>query len=253
MWILPKQFKFREVCNEKVLQIGNYGCYSWIRIRNIKYSASSNFYFNVSASNQGWWAAEDGLNGPNSNDNNNYVTGYIRGTDLRNFFTFDLSAIAEVSSATLQVQRFEGSGKATETLGFFDVLTPADVVSQKDNSPNNSIYSDLGSGKNYGAFDVTTSGDSNEILSFVLNSDAIADINARSGQFFSIGGALLGDIGFGPDEYLFANSGGDGSFATLVLDTDSATVPEPHTLGGIAVAGVVGLWLKRKRKASLAV
>lgn len=203
--------------------------------------------FTQTASVQGWWAAEDGWNGPNSNDNTNYVTGNIRGIDLRNFFKFDLGNVVGVTSATLQIQRFVGSGNPTETLGFFDVSTPADVLSQKNNSPNNTIYNDLGSGKNYGTFNVTTSGDPNEILNFALNSNAIADINARSGNFFSIGGALLGDLS---EEYLFSESGDQG-FAKLVVDTDSTHVPEPSALGGIVVAGIGSWWLKRKRKASL--
>ncbi|MEH2245270.1 PEP-CTERM sorting domain-containing protein [Nostoc sp.] len=203
--------------------------------------------FTQTASDQGWWAAEDGWNGPNSNDNTNYVTGNIRGIDLRNFFKFDLGNVVGVTSATLQIQRFVGSGNPTETLGFFDVSTPADVLSQKNNSPNNTIYNDLGSGKNYGTFNVTTSGDPKEILNFALNSNAIADINARSGNFFSIGGALLGDLS---EEYLFSESGDQG-FAKLVVDTDSTRVPEPSLLGGIVVAGIGSWWLKRKRKASL--
>ncbi|MEH1838088.1 MAG: PEP-CTERM sorting domain-containing protein [Nostoc sp.] len=204
--------------------------------------------FTQTASDQGWWAAEDGLNSSNSNDNTNYVTGNIRGTDLRDFFKFDLGDLVGVTSATLQIQRFVGSGNPTETLGFFDVSTPADVLSQKNNSPNNTIYNDLGSGKNYGTFNVTTSGDPNEILSFALNSNAIADINARSGNFFSIGGALVGDLS---EEYLFSESGDQGFAKLVVVDTDSTHVPEPSALGGIVVVGIGGWWLKRKRKASL--
>ncbi|MEH2198600.1 hypothetical protein [Nostoc sp.] len=106
----------------------------------------------------------------------------------------------------------------------------------------------MGSGKNYGTFNVNTFGDSDEILSFVLNSDAIADINARSGQFLSIGGALLGDIETGSgDQYLFGFS--VNSSATLVVDADLATVPESGTFGGAVLAGITGFWLKRKRKA----
>ncbi|MEH2068103.1 MAG: hypothetical protein V7K47_08040 [Nostoc sp.] len=201
----------------------------------------------VSASDQGWWAAEGGLNVGNSNDNTNYITGNIRATDLRDYFTFNLDNVAQVSSATLQIQRFVGSESGVKTLGFFDVSTPNDVLSQKENSPNDAIYNDLGSGKNYGTFNVSSSGDSNEILNFTLNSDAIADINARSGKFFSIGGALLSNIELS-DDYLFSESG-DGTFAKLVLNVDSATVPEPDVLSGVAIAGVAGLWL-RKRKAS---
>ncbi|MEH2183857.1 PEP-CTERM sorting domain-containing protein [Nostoc sp.] len=205
--------------------------------------------FTQTASDRGWWAAEDSLNGSNSNDNLNYVTGNIRGIDSRNYFTFDLGNLVGVTSATLQIQRFEGSGNPTETLGFFDVSTPANVLSQKKNSPNNTIYNDLGSGKNYGNFNVTTSGDPNEILNFALNSNAIADINARNGKFFSIGGALQGDL---LEEYLFSESDGQ-AFTKLVVNTDSTHVPEPSDLDGIMVVGVGGWWLKRKRKASLSV
>ncbi|MHC5599223.1 MAG: PEP-CTERM sorting domain-containing protein [Nostoc sp.] len=196
----------------------------------------------LSSSNQGWW----NTGGSNSNDSDNYLTGNYTDDRYHSFFTFDLSALAGVSSATLQVQRFEGFGDPIKTLGFFDVSTSADVLSQKVNNPNINIYNDLGSGKNYGTFNVSASGDEDEILSFVLNSDAIADINARSGEFFSIGGALLGDLGIG-DQYLFAGS--LGSSARLVLDAHLATVPEPGTLGGAVLAGITGLCLKRKRKA----
>lgn len=192
----------------------------------------------LSSSNQGWWNTITS----NTNINDNYITGNYSPVSLRSFFTFDLGTLAGVSSATLQVQRFEGSGNPTQTLGFFDVSTSADVLAQKANNPDTNIYNDLGSGKNYGTFNVSTSGDQNEILSFVLNSDAIADINARSGQFFSIGGALLGDLGFG-DQYLFGLS--FDSSATLVVNT----VPEPGTISGAALVGIIGLCLKRKRKA----
>jgi hypothetical protein len=196
----------------------------------------------LSSSNQGTWSTV----GSNENSNNNYFTGSLRTSLYHNFFTFDLSSLAGISTATLQVQRLQGSGNPTQTLGFFDVSTSADVLSQKINNPDSSIYNDLGSGKNYGTFNVSTSGDENEILSFVLNSNAIADINARSGQFFSIGGALLGDLGI-PNQYLFGFGSSSVSSAILVVNTDLATVPEPDTFGGAVLVGITGLWLKRKK------
>ncbi|MEH2415622.1 PEP-CTERM sorting domain-containing protein [Nostoc sp.] len=205
----------------------------------------------LSSSNQGWWST--GLK--NSYDNDNYITGNYSDKGFHSFFTFDLSPLTRVSTATLQVQRFNGSGNPTKTLGFFDVSTSADVLSQNVNILDINIYNDLGSGKNYGTFNVTTSPNNyeiqqKEILSFVLNSDAIADINARSGKFFSIGAALLGNFGIG-DQYLFGAS--VNSSARLVVDGDLATVPEPGTLGGAVLATITGLWLKRKRKAFQAV
>ncbi|MEH2043128.1 PEP-CTERM sorting domain-containing protein [Nostoc sp.] len=79
------------------------------------------------------------------------------------------------------------------------------------------------------------------IWNFALNSNAIADINARNGNFFSIGGALQGDL---VEEYLFSESGGQ-AFAKLVVDTNLTPVPEPSALGGIMVVGVGGWWLKQ--------
>ncbi|MEH2309295.1 hypothetical protein [Nostoc sp.] len=196
----------------------------------------------LSSSNQGWWSKTAG----NSNQNDNYITGNLDATNYANFFTFDLNNLAGVSTATLQVKRFQGAGNPTKTLSFFDVSTAADVLAQKVNNPNAVIYNDLVSGKNYGTFNVSTFGNSDEILSFVLNSDAIADINARSGRFFSIGGALLGDIGIG-EQYLFGFS--FESSATLVLNTDLASVPEPGILNGAVLVGITVLLLKRKGKA----
>lgn len=58
---------------------------------------------------------------------------------------------------------------------------------------NSTIFDDLGSGQQYGSFNVTVSGNENEILSFSLNSNAIADLNSAislNQQFFSVGGTL---------------------------------------------------------------
>ncbi|QSJ20749.1 PEP-CTERM sorting domain-containing protein [Nostoc sp. UHCC 0702] len=204
---------------------------------------------NVGTSNQGWWSTGAG----NDNSNDNYFTGNLGTNSYHSFFTFNLGTLAEVSSATLQIKRYVGEGSSTHTLGFFDVSTSANILSQKSNNPNLDIYNDLGTGKNYGTFDVSTSGNSEEILSFDLNSEAIADINARSGQSFSIGGALLGDLASG-DQYLFGYSGGWSTKVVVNANSGSVSnVPEPLTLGGTVVAGGMGWWLKRKRKSAQAV
>ncbi|WP_442949694.1 PEP-CTERM sorting domain-containing protein [Nostoc sp.] len=38
-----------------------------------------------------------------------------------------------------------------------------------------------------------------------------------------------------------------------MVNADLATVPEPSTLSGVVLAGITGLWLKRKIKAFQAV
>ncbi|MHC5824588.1 MAG: hypothetical protein ACYT04_54280, partial [Nostoc sp.] len=106
----------------------------------------------LNSSNQGWWSkGSSNYNenhnyiSSNYNENHNYITGNLNYDSYHSFFTFDLGALAAVSSATLQVQRFDGSGDPTKTLGFFDVSTSADVLSQKVNNPDINIYNDLGS------------------------------------------------------------------------------------------------------------
>ncbi|WGV28648.1 PEP-CTERM sorting domain-containing protein [Halotia branconii] len=214
---------------------------------NVTLSTADN-QFIEGTHNQGWWSTYNPRLGYNDNFNDNYLTGKLRTTTYRSYFTFDLSTIAKnpVSSATLQIQRFIGSGNSSPTISFFDVSTPASSLNQKINNPDLDIYRDLGSGKNYGTFQVTSTGDSEEILNFTLNSNAIADINAAGGKFFSIGGALKNNVDAG-DQYLFGY--GYGAPAKLVVNT--ADVPEPLTIGGTAIAGAMGWWLKRKRKASL--
>ncbi|MBH8573920.1 PEP-CTERM sorting domain-containing protein [Nostocaceae cyanobacterium CENA369] len=196
--------------------------------------------------NQGWWNTYTSNFDYNSNDNDNYLTGKLSKTVYRSFFTFDVSVLKNrpISSATLKIQRFQGSGYSTHTLGLFDVSTPAIALNQKVNNPDLSIYDDLGSGKSYGNFKVTSFGDKNEVLNFSLNSNAIADINAKDEKYFSIGAALLGDLK-PAYQYLFAYS----ADTPVKLVVTTASVPEPLTLGGTVVAGAMGWWIKRKRQA----
>jgi hypothetical protein len=157
--------------------------------------------------NQGWWASAL----ENRSANANYLVGFEglfnRLDEHRNFFTFDLSTVSRpVVAATLEVQRRRGFGGPTETLGFFDVLT--DAATLNDNTgTNSSIFADLGEGKAYGTFEVTTTGDPSQFLQFPLNETAISDINATRGGFFSVGGRLLSLTPEQTDqEFLFGSS-----------------------------------------------
>jgi hypothetical protein len=156
--------------------------------------------------NQGWWAAT----GPaNQSFNDNYVVGEDQlGREFRDFFTFDLRLIPSdltVVGATLRVNAgFSNAGDATETVGFFDVSTDAATLNANDGT-NEAIFADLGTGQSYGSFPVDRGllGD----LSFVLNADAVADIEAARSGFFSLGGTLLSFSR--PDaEFVFGGTGG---------------------------------------------
>lgn len=223
----------------------SFGVVSNAQASSITFSTSDS-QFIEGYNNQGWWNTFTSNFDYNSNDNDNYLTGKLSQTVYRSFFTFDISALKNlpISSATLKIQRFEGSGNPMHTLGLFDVSTPAKQLNQKANNPDMSIYNDLGSGKSYGTFQVNSAGDSDEILSFTLNSDAIADINASDEKYFSIGAALLNDL-TSPYQYLFAFS--NNTPAQLVVKSNS--VPEPLTISGTVLAGAMGWWIKQKRKA----
>ena len=160
--------------------------------------------------NQGWWSPSSPPPGiVNKDSNDNYALGSSEccpyGTFFRqnNFFTFDLSRLSERTavSATLRLTRavsFDSDNEAQETIEFFDVFTDA-LTLNKNEGTNTAIFDDLGSGTSYGAFEVPGfSFDRLEVLEFVLNAEAVADINtaARADlppeqpRYFSIGGTL---------------------------------------------------------------
>ena len=132
---------------------------------------------------------------------------------LNDFFTFDLSSLnlggSFVTKATLELVRFTYAGTdPSETIGFYDVSTPAATPSFSNVGTNATIFADLGSGTNYGNFVVPAyTVSTTETLLFVLNSAALADISAAAGGFFSIGGSVSTiTIGGGTTEGLFISS-----------------------------------------------
>lgn len=155
-------------------------------------STGQSQFNDLRSNNQGWWSATTF----NDDVNDNYLVGEYNSNLYNNFFTFDISEVLEpVTSATLNLKRYDGqsdSGRLTQSYYLFDVST--DAATLNNNVRNSSkIFNDLGSGKQYGNFNLTVSGDESEILSFSLNSDAIADLNSAislNEQFFSVGGTL---------------------------------------------------------------
>lgn len=171
--------------------------------------------FDAGVDNQGWYSETDG--GGDSNDN--YIAGRLGGEEHRNFFTFDLSALDpgdDVVGATLEVTRFSiDSDDQSETYSLFDVDT--DAASLNDNDAfDAATFNDIGSGTGYGDFTVsTTTGSSGDVLSFDLNSAALADIEAAAGGFFSVGGCV--PTADDDTEWLYGFSGGSG-VQRLVLE-----------------------------------
>jgi hypothetical protein len=159
--------------------------------------------FKAGSPNQGWWSATlDNWNG-----NANYAVGIAEGVELRDFFTFHLASVrSRVIFARLEISARTNDGDALggdpiETLGLFDVSTPARRLNL-NRGADEDIFTDLGSGVSYGSFEVDTLA-SPDVLSFRLNQKAIRDINRHRGQYFSVGGRLLSAEPGSGEQYLF--------------------------------------------------
>ena len=200
---------------------------------------TSDSQFDTGVDNQGWWSDTR----INSDDHDGYITGIAADGDHRSFFTFDLSSLSlPVISATLELTRFEyWSTAESETLGLFDVSTDA-VTLNNNVGTNESVYNDLGTGVSYGEFEILREELSTDVLSFNLNAEAIFDINAAMGGWFSVGGSLLSPGSPMPDgtELLFGVSQYD-RVQQLIVEV----IPEPGTL---FLLGLGGLFVRKRRR-----
>lgn len=142
------------------------------------------------AENLGWWSDKFG----HVAGNYNYFAGYngVLDNTLHNFFSFDLSGVTgEVVSATLRVRTYSASFPfAPMKYELFDVYTSAEQLLTASDVPNEAIFDDLGSGKSYGSIVVDKNPDYFAEISIALSPSAIADLNARQGKYFSIGGVV---------------------------------------------------------------
>jgi hypothetical protein len=208
----------------------------------------------VSALDSGWYD-EGGLNHP---DNLNYAVGYSGepNPDARDFFVFDLGSVTgTVIGATLRAynpSKAEGYGgdgfvstSATETLGLFEVSTAIADLRAGVMNPS-AIYQDLGTGTLFGERTVSVA-DNGTFVDTVLNSNALAAINAALGNEWAIGGALLrGD----PSAYLFAYSYQKDFVPqhiapALILETSAVPLP-PAVL--LLASGLAAFGFMRQRR-----
>lgn len=141
--------------------------------------------FTPGTPNQGWWSATLG----NATINFNFDVGTFGLDILNNFFTFKLNG-SHITTAKLSAFNRQANGDLDTTYyTLWDVITDPAVLNDKDNSPNATIFNDLGSGISYGYGFVPDLLLSDPIV-LTLNATAIAAINAAGSGYFSIGGSL---------------------------------------------------------------
>lgn len=192
---------------------------------------------NPASANQGWWSSDRTGN----TDVANIHTGQQGGSQLRSFYTFDLSALSAtdtINSATLIIERgIVAPATGTATISFASVSTAAATLndtSQDSMAIGDAIYADLG-GNDFGTGSIDLSGASSPI-SFALSAAAVAAIQADAGgAYFSIGGSLS------PGQTVFA-----GVTTPVILQLDVTAVPEPSSLMVLGGLGCVAC-LRRRR------
>lgn len=200
--------------------------------------------FAGSSLNQGWWSNSVS----NTDSNTDYGIGVFGAADHRGFASFDFSGFTvndTISSATVKIQRGDSAGlnDATETVGFRDVSTSAATLNA-NSSASAGIYSDLGTGTSYGDFVVPGDDLSTVVLDFNL-SNAVANLNAAKGGFFSVGFFLNSQDG---NQALFLNTAAFPISIEVTYTTSFASVPEPSVVGFLAVGCGTVLVRRFRRK-----
>ena len=207
----------------------------------------SNAQTAIISTDRGWYR-EDGFT---IAFNTNYEAGIQTASDptprLRSFFVFDLSTFSTGTIAGLTLQAFTSgyvSPDPTETFTLFDYSGSISDLTAGVNSVSD--YNDLGSGTVFGTATVSAA-NNNTSVTITLNSSAITAANQAAGGLFAIGGDLTTATG-SSDQRIFLDSQ---TYPSNAVQLSVTIVPEPSAtlLGAL---GVLGILLRRKRKAPMA-
>jgi hypothetical protein len=160
------------------------------------YLFTTNFdEINAGVFNQGWWSPTLS----NLDSNANYYVGTSPEATANDYFTFNMGQNQVIGPIVFAMLAFQMTG--TSSLGLpvtyelGSVADSATALADKSANPSAAIYADLGSA-NYGSFFVANTTNHSNPLKVMLNSTAVADINAviNSNSYFSIGGTIAPDF-----------------------------------------------------------
>ncbi|WP_366145961.1 PEP-CTERM sorting domain-containing protein [Nostoc sp. S13] len=141
-----------------------------------------------------------------------------------------------------------------------DNSTISTFLNQKSTIANIKLFSygptDNGIPGNIDAVNITINGISQTFSTIGFQPEGIPpnNINRLVNELIDFSNSIFPNVV--SDKVTFSNFQTSGNFpeyysiSEIVFDQAAASVPEPLSLGGIAVAGAMGLWMKRKRKAS---
>jgi hypothetical protein len=215
--------------------------------------------YNLSFVSAGWYSDL----GDHDPSNRSHLTGEIfipgpRGEAFfRSFYTFTLPVITG-TIVSVEFDAFNpdfgfSSGDPNETLGIFDVTTPAgslNTLHAQGDPLGMAVFADLGTGAQYGSR-VVSNADNNNTVTVTLNASAFAALTAAGPGLFALGGALTTLNPSPSTEFVFAGTEGalgpDVRNIHLIITTQANSVPEPATLAllGAAMAGMG--WSRRRR------
>ena len=193
-----------------------------IMFSGISYSST----ITLNALSSGWYY-DSGVH--NSNTEPNISAGVcvtcLYSGESRNYFLFDLSSISEdIVSAELRITSGNYiSSDPFETFSLFDITSDPSIL-PTNTSQNLSLFDDLGSGQEYGGYQVQQNSD--PVISIMLNSFAIDDINSTN-SLFAIGGAITSlDNDLTRTQYVFGGTHIGKQTRELII----TTVPVPGAL-----------------------
>jgi hypothetical protein len=222
-------------------------CFAGMASANTITVSTSKNQIKAGSDNQGFFS--DLYNtGVTNNLIDNYGTGNGGGYFVRSFFAFDLSDLQGViESATFKVRRYTQT--ADGRLDLRSLSSPVEALVFNRSTDAAGFYDALGSGTTYASSNIAV-GATDDVLSFMLNATAIADLNAKVGAGFFALAASFESAGyiFGAG-YNEPGFGGGNSIQALELTFKSNDVPLPGSVALLGL-GLAAFGASRKRQSA---